>query len=62
MKRYFYCKECPLADECSPRNFKSWHCWGWTEEECQARRVAVEALRTEEAMKKQEEQQEALQE
>ena len=36
MAKFFYAKECPYADECSATNFKSWGCWGWTEESCRA--------------------------
>ena len=36
MTRYWYCAECPLSDECSPSNFKSWACWGYSEESCRA--------------------------
>ena len=37
MTRFFYCESCPLQEECTPQNFKTWGCWGYTEEECRAK-------------------------
>ena len=36
MAKFFYAPACPYADECNQQNFKSWNCWGWTEESCRA--------------------------
>ena len=36
MVTFFYARECPCKEECTPANFKSWQPWGWTEESCRA--------------------------
>ena len=34
---YWICKECPVPEECSEKNFRSWQCWDEDLESCKRR-------------------------
>ena len=35
--RYWVCRACPLAAECSEKSFRKWRCWGYTLDLCKQR-------------------------
>ena len=37
LETYWFCKACPLADECTTKNFKGWRPWGDTLEAAKER-------------------------